>query len=250
MTPSQETVRELAAKLANCPYFTGGCVWREAAEWLIARGVQVGAASEPTLREAAEALGWNTAVLNPFETVEAFVLFFQERLAAEREAVGAASEAPPDWIDEVIQAVAELPDRTSPDDWPDAMLVTGDELRDILADRGVRPPSDSPTGERCSDCGARMVWSDPDANTPAWMCPRCVHERMVRAEARFSSDSPTLRDALEQALAALAPFAFEAGKYQYAPSRTFTPTECATARAAYDALRAALSPSPPGEETT
>ena len=41
-------------------------------------------------------------------------------------------------VDEVIasaiQRVAELPDRTSPDDWPEAMLVTADELRVILAD--------------------------------------------------------------------------------------------------------------------
>jgi hypothetical protein len=35
-------------------------------------------------------------------------------------------------IDECVQRVAELPDRTSPDDWPDAMLVTADELRRIL----------------------------------------------------------------------------------------------------------------------
>lgn len=32
---------------------------------------------------------------------------------------------------EIIQTVAELPDRTSPDDWPEAMLVTADELRAI-----------------------------------------------------------------------------------------------------------------------
>lgn len=34
--------------------------------------------------------------------------------------------------DAVCLAVAELPDRTSPDDWPDAMLVTADELRQIV----------------------------------------------------------------------------------------------------------------------
>lgn len=34
----------------------------------------------------------------------------------------------------VVQRVAELPDRTSPDDWPDAMLVTADELRVIVSD--------------------------------------------------------------------------------------------------------------------
>lgn len=36
--------------------------------------------------------------------------------------------------DRIIQRVAELPDRTSPDDWPEAMLVTSEELRDIIED--------------------------------------------------------------------------------------------------------------------
>ncbi len=34
--------------------------------------------------------------------------------------------------DRVAREVAELPDRTSPEDYPDAMLVTGDELRGII----------------------------------------------------------------------------------------------------------------------
>ena len=38
------------------------------------------------------------------------------------------------FISRVIQRVAELPDRTSPDDWPDAMLVTPKELDWILRD--------------------------------------------------------------------------------------------------------------------
>jgi hypothetical protein len=40
-----------------------------------------------------------------------------------------------DVVREIVQDVAELPDRTSPDDWPDAMLVTGDELFDIVHSR-------------------------------------------------------------------------------------------------------------------
>lgn len=39
-----------------------------------------------------------------------------------------------EWVREVVERVAELPDRTSPDDWPEAMLVTGDELEGIIAD--------------------------------------------------------------------------------------------------------------------
>ncbi len=33
----------------------------------------------------------------------------------------------------VCRDVAELPDRTSPEDWPEAMLVTADELQLIVA---------------------------------------------------------------------------------------------------------------------
>jgi hypothetical protein len=40
-----------------------------------------------------------------------------------------------DVVRKIVQDVAELPDRTSPDDWPDAMLVTGDELFDIVHSR-------------------------------------------------------------------------------------------------------------------
>jgi hypothetical protein len=36
------------------------------------------------------------------------------------------------FINEVSQEIAELPDRTSPDDWPEAMLVTHDELKEIM----------------------------------------------------------------------------------------------------------------------
>lgn len=32
----------------------------------------------------------------------------------------------------IIRDVAELPDRTSPEDWPEALIVTGDELEEIL----------------------------------------------------------------------------------------------------------------------
>lgn len=40
-----------------------------------------------------------------------------------------------EWIDRVVQDVAELSDRNSPEDWPEAMLVTGDELRQIIERR-------------------------------------------------------------------------------------------------------------------
>ena len=40
-------------------------------------------------------------------------------------------------IPAIVKRVAELPDRSSPDDWPAAMLVTGDELAQIIRDEIV-----------------------------------------------------------------------------------------------------------------
>ena len=48
-------------------------------------------------------------------------------------------------VEAVIRAVAELPDRSSPEEWPEAMLVTGDELRRILA---TPPAAAQDTGDR------------------------------------------------------------------------------------------------------
>lgn len=36
------------------------------------------------------------------------------------------------WINAVIQEIAEMDDRSSPPDWPEAMLVTADELTEII----------------------------------------------------------------------------------------------------------------------
>lgn len=36
-------------------------------------------------------------------------------------------------IERVVREVAELPDRTSPEDWPAAMLVTSEELAAVIA---------------------------------------------------------------------------------------------------------------------
>lgn len=45
-----------------------------------------------------------------------------------------------EWIDNVLRDVAELPDRNSPEDWPDAMLVTGAELRQIIVTHAPAEP--------------------------------------------------------------------------------------------------------------
>ena len=44
---------------------------------------------------------------------------------------------PGDIAARIIQRVAELPDRNSPEDWPDAMLVTGEELQFIIGEEIV-----------------------------------------------------------------------------------------------------------------
>jgi hypothetical protein len=41
------------------------------------------------------------------------------------------------WIDSIVRDVAELPDRNSPDDQPEMMLVSDKELRDIISDRCI-----------------------------------------------------------------------------------------------------------------
>lgn len=43
------------------------------------------------------------------------------------------AEMPAEAIEEICRAVAELPDRNSPEDWPEAMLVTHDELAEIVS---------------------------------------------------------------------------------------------------------------------
>ena len=45
-----------------------------------------------------------------------------------------------EWINSVLRDVAELPDRNSPEDWPEAMLVTGAELRQIIITHAPAEP--------------------------------------------------------------------------------------------------------------
>ena len=49
-----------------------------------------------------------------------------------------------EWIDNVLRDVAELPDRNSPEDWPEAMLVTGAELRQIIVAHAAEAPQSGP----------------------------------------------------------------------------------------------------------
>lgn len=65
----------------------------------------------------------------------------------------------PDWVGSVVRAVAELDDRNSPEDWPEAMLVTADELRTILESFAV---TQERLQQMCSDWGA--YWRSEDAH--------------------------------------------------------------------------------------
>jgi hypothetical protein len=85
----------------------------------------------------------------------------------------------PPWVEKVVQAVAELPDRTSPDDWPDAMLVTADELRGLLLAACPPPPEECPT---CLGLGEIEVQDRPIEASPPPSEARAVIVRLRAAE--------------------------------------------------------------------
>lgn len=57
-----------------------------------------------------------------------------------------------EWIERVILSVAEIPDRNSPEYFPEAMLVTASELRMIL-EENAPPPLELPR-----QCQAALLW--------------------------------------------------------------------------------------------
>jgi hypothetical protein len=65
-------------------------------------------------------------------TVKAFVAWASPPAADPRVAEAVLSSFLTKKLDDIVRQVAELPDRSSPEDWPEAMLVTADELRAIL----------------------------------------------------------------------------------------------------------------------
>ena len=50
----------------------------------------------------------------------------------ERDALEVWAENAREIADLIVRDVAELPDRTSPVDWPEAMLVTAEELHAVI----------------------------------------------------------------------------------------------------------------------
>jgi hypothetical protein len=99
----------------------------------------------------------------------------------------------------VAQRVAELPDRSSPGGWPEAMLVTGDELQFIVADEvrehvarlrqggGVPELPEEPVRQRldrsedkfgaCEECDARRNLGK--AEDGAMICGSCADARYL-----------------------------------------------------------------------
>ena len=66
-----------------------------------------------------------------------------------------------EWIDNVLRDVAELPDRNSPEDWPEAMLVTGAELRQIIVTHAPAEAQQDVPEEAWDDIKlAEMIMSD------------------------------------------------------------------------------------------
>lgn len=64
------------------------------------------------------------------------------------------------WIDDVLRDVAELPDRNSPPDQPEMMLVTADELKAILEGFSLWQPMDNAPTES----GATVILHVPSFN--------------------------------------------------------------------------------------
>jgi hypothetical protein len=71
----------------------------------------------------------------------------------------------PEIINAICKDICELPDRSSPDDWPDAMLVTAEELTLIL-DRHLLPRITEcvPGLWRCAKCGFELSTMNLNVN--------------------------------------------------------------------------------------
>lgn len=92
-------------------------------------------------------------------------------------------------IDEIIRDVAELPDRTSPEDQLDMMLVTADDLRTII--RSHLKPHDAVSEKR-----ALVIYFDNDEDRIGMVeafkevCPTA---RAVLSASGFSAKPITMR---------------------------------------------------------
>lgn len=93
-------------------------------------------------------------------------------------------------LHDIVRDVAELPDRTSPEDWPEAMLVTGEELIEIMWTRLSRL-----SGERSRDELFRLRLKIKDADAIAkvaddWVKRGIIDARSALADARLNYGKP------------------------------------------------------------
>lgn len=78
---------------------------------------------------------------HPADMIKAIGAHADEALAALSAAQAPTAAPGGSWTDIgaiadlIVRDVCELPDRTSPDDWPEAMLVTGEELYALIVER-------------------------------------------------------------------------------------------------------------------
>jgi hypothetical protein len=91
-------------------------------------------------------------------------------------------------IERIVTEIAELPDRTSPDDWPEAMLVTGEELTTILrhhlADAGAPTRhAPEPVGDRVEAACRELHewWDNPNVPDSVRVQPRRDVSRALAA---------------------------------------------------------------------
>ena len=88
-----------------------------------------------------------------------------------------------EWIDSVLREVAELPNRNSPEGWPEAMLVTGAELRQIIITHAPAEPVNAKLlralkelirDADCSDYGEEGInYPVPSTHLRGASCPIC-----------------------------------------------------------------------------
>jgi len=83
----------------------------------------------------------------------------------------------------ICREVAELPDRSSPEDWPEAMIVTADELRNIVIDRlaalATRAPQAASVWRKAVQEAYGWLWhvnNEPMAPVPLWSPEKAAYE--------------------------------------------------------------------------
>lgn len=90
------------------------------------------------ISETAESLRFSETIDMPRNYKKLYKLVSEIRALATQP----IAEPVEDVVEAIVRDVAELPDRNSPEDWPEAMLVTADELTGILRDRLAQPQTE------------------------------------------------------------------------------------------------------------